>query len=124
MLVSVKFCVSSWIRMIRVGASVEVKSFLEAPFTGNYNSQSGEIVGIIKNMNDTFTMNLVNARKDEEKAQKAFDEMIEVKTAEFDEMTEAFESKKQLIGDNAESISTITTEVQSMKEQLDVDTKE
>merc|ERR1719352_907341 len=37
-------------------------------------------------------------------------------------MTEAFESKKQLIGDNAESISTITTEVQSMKEQLDVDT--
>jgi len=100
----------------------KVKSFLEAPFTGNYNSQSGEIVGIIKNMNDTFTMNLVNARKDEEKAQKAFDEMIEVKTAEFDEMTEAFESKKQLIGDNAESISTITTEVQSMKEQLDVDT--
>merc|ERR1719460_560300 len=75
----------------------KVKAFLQAPFTGNYNAQSGEIVGIIKNMNDTFTMNLVNARKDEEKAQKAFDEMIEVKTAEFDEMTEAFESKKQLI---------------------------
>jgi hypothetical protein len=67
-------------------------------------------------------MNLVNARKDEEKAQVAYDEMVEVKTKEHEEMTAAFESKKQLIGDNAENIGTTTTEVQSMKEQLDVDT--
>jgi hypothetical protein len=100
----------------------KVKAFLQAPFTGNYNAQSGEIVGILKNMNDTFTMNLVNARKDEEKAQTAYDEMVEVKTKEHEEMTAAFESKKQLIGDNAENIGTTTTEVQSMKEQLDVDT--
>jgi hypothetical protein len=100
----------------------KVKAFLQAPFTGDYNSQSGEIVGIIKNMNDTFTMNLVNARRDEEKAQTAYDEMVEVKEKEHEEMTAAFESKKQLIGDNAENIGTTTTEVQSMKEQLDVDT--
>ena len=30
-----------------------VSSFLQAPFTGNYNAQSGEIVGVLKNMNDT-----------------------------------------------------------------------
>jgi hypothetical protein len=76
----------------------KVKAFLQAPFTGNYNSQSGEIVGIIKNMNDTFSMNLENARKDEEKAQTAFDEMVKVKEEEHEEMTTAFESKKQLIG--------------------------
>jgi hypothetical protein len=100
----------------------KVKAFLQAPFTGNYNAQSGEIVGIIKNMNDTFTMNLANARRDEEKAQTAYDEMVEVKEKEHEEMTAAFDSKKQLIGDNAENIGTTTTEVQSMKEQLEVDT--
>ena len=32
-----------------------VSSFIQAPFTGNYNAQSGEIVGVLKNMNDTST---------------------------------------------------------------------
>merc|ERR1719399_1230456 len=27
-----------------------VSSFIQAPFTGNYNAQSGEIVGVLKNM--------------------------------------------------------------------------
>merc|ERR1719478_1976108 len=44
-----------------------VSSFLQAP-TGNYNAQSGEIVGVLKNMNDTFTANLANARQVESKA--------------------------------------------------------
>merc|ERR1719321_1636149 len=37
-------------------------SFLQAPFTGTYQSQSGEIVGILKNMRDTFKSNLASAR--------------------------------------------------------------
>merc|ERR1719353_183306 len=44
-----------------------MSSFLQAP-TGNYNAQSGEIVGVLKNMNDTFTANLANARQVESKA--------------------------------------------------------
>merc|ERR1719181_2216526 len=34
-----------------------VESFMQAPFTGSYTSQSAEIVGILKNMRDTFKQN-------------------------------------------------------------------
>jgi hypothetical protein len=37
-------------------------SFIQAPFTGTYTSQSGEIVGILKNMKDTFEANLEQAK--------------------------------------------------------------
>merc|ERR1719454_1774234 len=96
-------------------------SFLQAPFTGNYNAQSGEIVGIIKNMKDTFEANLESARATEEKKQKEYDEMMEIKTAEYDEMEELFEAKKQEIGDNAAQISTISSEVETMEAELAAD---
>merc|ERR1719316_1482608 len=43
-------------------------SFIQAPFTGTYQSQSGEIVGILKNMRDTFKSNLASARAAESAA--------------------------------------------------------
>merc|ERR1719191_2379209 len=47
-----------------------VTSFIQsdAPFTGEYQSQSGEIVGILKNMRDTFKSNLASARSSEASA--------------------------------------------------------
>merc|ERR1719265_1531160 len=45
-----------------------VASFIQAPFTGTYQSQSGEIVGILKNMRDTFKSNLASARSSESAA--------------------------------------------------------
>merc|ERR1719271_1242195 len=44
-----------------------VTAFLQAPFTGTYTSQSGAVMGIIKNMRDTFEANLADARAQEEK---------------------------------------------------------
>merc|ERR1719353_1498637 len=73
----------------------KIQSFLQAPFTGNYNAQSGEIVGVLKSMLDTFKTNLDNARIAEEKKQKEYDEVMEVKSAEYDEMKELFEAKKK-----------------------------
>jgi chromosome segregation ATPase len=99
----------------------KVLAFLQAPFTGNYNAQSGEIVGVLKSMLDTFKMNLDNARVAEEKKQKEYDEMIEVKQAEYDEMKELFESKKNEIGDNAAEISIISSEVDTMESELAAD---
>ena len=61
----------------------KLHSFLQAPFTGNYNAQSGEIVGVIKNMQDTFKSNLESAITAEEKAQKEYDEFMELKTKEY-----------------------------------------
>merc|ERR1719389_1308169 len=58
-----------------------VTSFLQAP--GNYNAQSGEITGILKNMNDTFTANLETARDEETKSRQAYNAYFEEALAEF-----------------------------------------
>merc|ERR1719252_343000 len=47
--------------------------------------------------------------------------MMEVKTAEYDEMEELFEAKKKEIGDNAAQISTISSEVETMESELAAD---
>jgi len=99
----------------------KLHSFLQAPFTGNYNAQSGEIVGVIKNMLDTFKANLKSAIEVEEKKQKEYDEMMEVLKAEYSEMETLFEAKKQQIGDNAAEISTISSEVDTMEGELAAD---
>merc|ERR1719252_513302 len=47
--------------------------------------------------------------------------MMEVKTAEYEEMEELFEAKKKEIGDNAAQISTISSEVETMEAELAAD---
>merc|ERR1719316_130138 len=48
-----------------------VDNFLQAPFTGDYKAQSGEIIGILKNMRDTFKANLASSRSSESVAAEA-----------------------------------------------------
>merc|ERR1719398_243285 len=95
-----------------------VSSFLQAPFTGNYNAQSGEIVGVLKNMNDTFTANLANARQVEAKALADFTAMKKVLDEEYDEMSDLFEKRKKEIGETAELISRTTSEMNTAEERL------
>jgi len=59
----------------------------QAPFTGTYTSQSGEVVGILKNMMDTFKMNLANAVSTEKMAKEAYTEFTANKKAAYDEMS-------------------------------------
>merc|ERR1719261_2372124 len=93
-------------------------SFLQAPFTGNYNAQSGEIVGVLKNMNDTFTANLANARQVEAKALADFTAMKKVLDEEYDEASELFEKRKTEIGETAGLISRTTSEMNTAEERL------
>merc|ERR1719271_525257 len=97
-------------------------SFVQAPFTGNYNSQSGEIVGVLKNMNDTFTANLANARQVEAKALADFTAMKKVLDEEYDEMSDLFEKRKKEIGETAELISRTTSEMNTAEQRLSDDT--
>merc|ERR1719174_1491135 len=97
----------------------QVTAFVQAP--GNYNSQSGEIVGVLKNMLDTFKSNLESAIAAEEKAQKEYDDLMAVKEAEFEEMKKAHGSKKKTIGDNSETISTKDSELATVTEELGTD---
>merc|ERR1719353_2578639 len=100
-----------------------MSSFLQAPFTGNYNSQSGEIVGVLKNMNDTFTANLANARQVEAKALADFTAMKKVLDEEYDEASDLFEKRKKEIGETAELISRTTSEMNTAEERLSDDTE-
>merc|ERR1719463_962245 len=95
-----------------------VSSFLQAPFTGNYNAQSGEIVGVLKNMNDTFTANLANARQVESKAIADYTAMMKVLEEEYNDMSALFEKRKKEIGETAELISTTSSEMNTAKERL------
>jgi hypothetical protein len=87
------------------------QSFVQAPFTGTYTSQSAEVVGILKEMRDTFTTNLETARETEKAQQAAFEKFMADKLAAFQEMESSYEAKQKALGENDELLS-------SKKEQL------
>merc|ERR1719440_1854340 len=74
--------------------------FIQAPFTGEYSAASGEIVGILKNMKDTFSTNLGNARAGEKSSLRAFNKYIDVMNTEFDTMSDAKSAKEEMLGQN------------------------
>merc|ERR1719441_31244 len=86
-----------------------MESFIQAPFTGTYTAQSGEIVGILKNMRDTFKSNLASAIASEKSAKESDDKFQDVKTAEFEKMKAAFEANEKVLGENDDALSTSTT---------------
>jgi len=79
----------------------EVMSFIQAPA---YTSQSGKIVGILKNMRDTFETNLASARAAEKAAQEAHDEFMKTKKEAYDIMKESYDTKQGLMGDADEKL--------------------
>merc|ERR1719456_1740819 len=83
-----------------------VTGFLQAPFTGEYSAQSGEIVGILKNMRDTFKTNLGNARASEAASLRAFTKYTEVMTAEYNTMSDAKSAKEEQLGVNDSDLGT------------------
>merc|ERR1719399_1414603 len=68
-----------------------IAAFLQA--SGDYVPQSGQIVGILKNMLDEMDKELNGAISAEEEAIKTFGEMSAAKKAEIEAATSAIESK-------------------------------
>merc|ERR1719345_511442 len=81
-------------------------SFIQAPFTGTYQSQSGEIVGILKNMRDTFKSNLASARASESAGAESHSKFMKVKEDEFDKQKTLKEEQDKVLGSNDESLGT------------------
>jgi len=77
-----------------------MNSFLQAPFTGSYSAQSGEVVGILKNMRDTFTRNLNQARLKEAAAQDAHTKFLEAMSAAFTELDNSNDAKQGDLASN------------------------
>merc|ERR1719223_1311641 len=85
-----------------------VDSFLQskAPFTGSYTSQSGQIVGILKNMRDTFKANLKSAIATEKSSLGAHTKLMGTLTEAHTEMTTSYEDKQELLGSNDDELAT------------------
>jgi len=88
--------------------SKSVQSFLQAraPFTGSYSAQSGQIVGILKNMRDTFKQNLATARATEKQQLKAYTELMKTLNGAYDEMKKSYDEKQENLGSNDDDLST------------------
>jgi len=100
-----------------------VDAFLQAPFTGEYQSQSGEIVGILKNMKDTFKANLATARATEKNAVESHTKLTKISEDEFDKMKATFEKKDKKMGDNDASLAS-KKEAKTVAQQSKADDEE
>lgn len=98
-----------------------VESFIQAPFTGTYTAQSGEVVGILKNMLDTFKSNLMIARGGEEKAVTAHEGLLKFKEASLKELEAAFEDKQKEMGSNDEELATKKEQLAEAESNLEDD---
>jgi len=72
----------------------------DAPYTGTYTAQSGEVVGILKNMKDTFKQNLASAVSQEKVAAEAYTSFMSAKKASYDELSALFEKQEGDMGSN------------------------
>merc|ERR1719364_567194 len=98
-----------------------LESFLQAPFTGTYTSQSGEIVGILKNMRDTFKQNLASIRAAEKAAAEAHEKFMKIKTEEHETMTALYEEKQGKLGENDDALASEREMLAEAKDSLAYD---
>eukprot|EP00444_Apocalathium_aciculiferum_P006178 CAMPEP_0183397194 /NCGR_PEP_ID=MMETSP0370-20130417/10436_1 /TAXON_ID=268820 /ORGANISM="Peridinium aciculiferum, Strain PAER-2" /LENGTH=761 /DNA_ID=CAMNT_0025578041 /DNA_START=74 /DNA_END=2360 /DNA_ORIENTATION=+ len=94
-----------------------LESFIQAPFTGTYSARSGEVVGILKDMKDTFKANLASAREAEKRAQTAYDKYMADMVKAFDEMESAYNTKQGLLSGNDDDLSSKRTQLEAAESQ-------
>merc|ERR1712066_457526 len=95
-----------------------LQSFIQAPFTGTYTAQSGEVVGILKDMRDTFTSNLETAQATEAAAVKAFTAYKEAKEQEIKDLKQSHKTKQEKLSSNDGELATKTTQLAAAEKKL------
>merc|ERR1719159_1392975 len=78
----------------------------------SYTPQSGEIIGMLKQMKDTMEANLTEVSNEEESKIKTFKALLKAKLKEIDALTKLIEAKLKRIGE-------IQVEIVMLKEDLD-----
>jgi flagellar biosynthesis chaperone FliJ len=103
---------------MNVAQQKTASSFLQAPFTGTYTSQSAEVLGILKQMRDTFIKNLAEARTTEKERQEAFEKFMEIKLEEYADMEESYHKKQRELGGNDEELASKKQQLSDAQKQL------
>merc|ERR1719436_152643 len=88
-----------------------------------YAPQSGQIVGILKQMKDTMEKNLAEVIATEEEAIKTYDALMAAKKKEVDANTAALESKLERVGQTGLDIVEMKEDLDDTKKALAEDTK-
>jgi len=83
-----------------------------------YSPASGEIVGILKTMEDEMSKDLSDATASENEAIAAFDGLVKAKTKEINALTKAIESKTTRIGELGVKIAQMKNDLEDTKEDL------
>jgi chromosome segregation ATPase len=90
----------------------ELTSFLSGSTSQEYAPQSGQITGILKQMQDTMTSTLNEATADEKSSIKSYEGLMAAKAKEVEALTKSIEEKSVRLGETQVSIV-------EMKEDLD-----
>jgi len=83
-----------------------------------YAPASGEIVGILKTMQDEMNKDLTDATAAETSAVSAFDGLVKAKTKEINALTKAIESKTGRVGELGVKIAQMKNDLEDTKEDL------
>jgi len=94
--------VSQYDESLSMSEKEAVSAFIQA--SGDYAPQSGQIVGILKNMADEMEKDIATAAADEEAAIKSNDELQAAKKKEYYACTDAVESLTKRSGELAVSV--------------------
>jgi len=87
----------------------------------SYAPQSGEIIGILKEMGDTMKGSLVDETSNEQAAIKAFQGLVQAKGREVAALTTTIESKTQQIGELGVALVTMKEDLADTKETMGED---
>jgi len=90
-----------------------LQAFIQAPFTGTYSSRSGEVVGILKDMKDTFKKNLASAREVEARALESYNKYTKDMEEAHDAMASEYNTKQGLFSDNDGDLAAKRTQLES-----------
>jgi len=101
------------------GEQTKMTAFLQskAPFTGTYTSQSGQIVGTLKSMRDTFKSNLASARATEKSQLKAHNKLMATLNKAYSEMSDSYDAKQEGLGGNDDDLAAKKTQLAEDKAQ-------
>merc|ERR1719360_191619 len=101
----------------------ELLAFLSGSNSVEYEPQSGQIVGILKQMEEEMDKALADARTAEEEAIKSYDALMDAKTKEVDSLTAQIEKEQTRIGDLGVEIAGMKNDLGDTAQSLEEDKK-
>eukprot|EP00405_Crypthecodinium_cohnii_P014526 CAMPEP_0206444848 /NCGR_PEP_ID=MMETSP0324_2-20121206/15148_1 /ASSEMBLY_ACC=CAM_ASM_000836 /TAXON_ID=2866 /ORGANISM="Crypthecodinium cohnii, Strain Seligo" /LENGTH=756 /DNA_ID=CAMNT_0053912933 /DNA_START=232 /DNA_END=2500 /DNA_ORIENTATION=+ len=101
----------------------DLTAFLSQSTSSDYAPQSGEVIGILKQMKEEMSKELAEATATEEAAIKTFEELMAAKKKEIASLSETVETKTAQIGELGVSVVQMKEELSDSEEALLEDQK-